>query len=104
MFGRLTKLAIELGEHDITYRPCTSIKGQALVDFLLKIPDEGKNITQAKKQPEADEPKDGQRWILYTDEAASKEGYGAGLILTIPRGGGGGNQLCSSVWLQHFQR
>nr|KAJ0211143.1 hypothetical protein LSAT_V11C400201440 [Lactuca sativa] len=103
MSGRLTKLAIELGEHDITYRPCTSIKGQALVDFLLEIPDEGKNITQAKKQLEADKPKDGQRWILYTDEAASKEGYGAGLILTIPRGVGG-NQLCSSFRLPHFQR
>lgn len=34
---RLAKWAIELGEHDISYHPRISIKGQALVDFLLEI-------------------------------------------------------------------
>lgn len=33
--GRLAKWAIELGEHDISYHPRTSIKGQALADLLL---------------------------------------------------------------------
>lgn len=41
MSGRLMKWEIELGEHDISYRPRTSIKGQALADILLEIPGEG---------------------------------------------------------------
>nr|GFA61759.1 reverse transcriptase domain-containing protein [Tanacetum cinerariifolium] len=36
--GRLQKWSIMLGEHNITYRPITSIKGQILVDFLNEIP------------------------------------------------------------------
>lgn len=34
--GRLAKWAIELGEHNISYRPHTSIKGQVIADFLLE--------------------------------------------------------------------
>lgn len=84
--GRLEKWAIKLGEHDIIYRPRTSIKGQALANFLLEILDKGNNTAQAKKCPGADESKDNQRWNLYTDGAASKEGSGTGLILTNPKG------------------
>nr|GEU53669.1 reverse transcriptase domain-containing protein [Tanacetum cinerariifolium] len=36
--GRLQKWSIMLGEHNITYRPRTSIKGQILADFLNEIP------------------------------------------------------------------
>lgn len=54
--------------------------------FLLEIPDEGKNTVQAKKWPGADGSKGDQRWSLYTDGVASKEGSGAGLILTSPAG------------------
>jgi hypothetical protein len=32
--GRVAKWACELGAHDIEFRPCTSIKTQALVDFV----------------------------------------------------------------------
>jgi hypothetical protein len=32
--GRTAKRACELGAHDIKFRPCTSIKTQALVDFI----------------------------------------------------------------------
>ncbi|GJV51625.1 reverse transcriptase domain-containing protein [Tanacetum coccineum] len=34
--GRLQKWSIMLGEHNITYRPWTSVKGQILADFLIK--------------------------------------------------------------------
>nr|GFB62171.1 reverse transcriptase domain-containing protein [Tanacetum cinerariifolium] len=37
--GRLQKWSIMLGEHNIIYRPRTSIKGQILVDFLNEIPE-----------------------------------------------------------------
>ncbi|KAK3026310.1 hypothetical protein RJ639_040998 [Escallonia herrerae] len=34
--GRLVPWSIELGEFDIRYRPCPSIKGQALADFIVE--------------------------------------------------------------------
>nr|GEU29209.1 reverse transcriptase domain-containing protein [Tanacetum cinerariifolium] len=38
--GRLQKWSVMMGEHNITYRPRTSVKGQILVDFLAEMPDE----------------------------------------------------------------
>ena len=34
--GRLVQWAMELGEHDIQYRPRTTIKGQTAVDFVAE--------------------------------------------------------------------
>nr|GEX28253.1 reverse transcriptase domain-containing protein [Tanacetum cinerariifolium] len=36
--GRLLKWSFELGEHDIHYRPRTSVKGQILADFIVDLP------------------------------------------------------------------
>ncbi|GJQ93085.1 reverse transcriptase domain-containing protein [Tanacetum coccineum] len=36
--GRLAKWAIELGEHEIIYKPHSAIKGQILADFLAECP------------------------------------------------------------------
>ncbi|GJU45740.1 reverse transcriptase domain-containing protein [Tanacetum coccineum] len=57
---RLAKWAIELDEHDITYKPRTTVKGQILADI-------GAEST-------------------IKDGALSNDGSGAGLILTDPRG------------------
>ncbi|GJT56397.1 reverse transcriptase domain-containing protein [Tanacetum coccineum] len=38
--GRLQKWSVMLGEHNITYRPRTSVKGQILADFLVEKLDE----------------------------------------------------------------
>ncbi|GKB62968.1 hypothetical protein Tco_0919154 [Tanacetum coccineum] len=38
--GRLQKWSVMLGEHNITYRPRTYVKGQILADFLVEKPDE----------------------------------------------------------------
>ncbi|GJV51563.1 reverse transcriptase domain-containing protein [Tanacetum coccineum] len=38
--GRLQKWSVMLGEHNITYRPRTSVKGQILADFLVEKPEE----------------------------------------------------------------
>ncbi|KAL7589956.1 hypothetical protein Lser_V15G41281 [Lactuca serriola] len=83
--GRLAKWAIELGEQDINYRPRTSIKGQALADFLLEIPDGG-NPAKEKVWVVKEAPTGDGSWTLYTDGAPSREGSGAGLILTSPEG------------------
>nr|GEU57043.1 reverse transcriptase domain-containing protein [Tanacetum cinerariifolium] len=77
--GRLQKWSIMLGEHNITNRPRTSVKGQILADFLIKMPDE---YSQAVPATETQE----ELWTLFTDGSSCVDGSGAGLILTSPEG------------------
>ncbi|GKD34863.1 reverse transcriptase domain-containing protein [Tanacetum coccineum] len=42
---RLQKWSVMLGEHNITYRPRTSVKGHILADFLIEKPDESPSDT-----------------------------------------------------------
>ncbi|GJV08912.1 reverse transcriptase domain-containing protein [Tanacetum coccineum] len=66
-----------LGEHNITYRPRTSMKGQILADFLVEKPDENppnKPVVATPPEP----------WILFTDGSSCVDGTGAGLILKSP--------------------
>nr|GEV27059.1 reverse transcriptase domain-containing protein [Tanacetum cinerariifolium] len=75
--GRLQKWSIMLGEHNITYRPRTSVKGQILADFLIEIPgdvSQAAPATVTQKEP----------WTLFTDGSSCVNGSGAGLILTNP--------------------
>nr|GEV52943.1 reverse transcriptase domain-containing protein [Tanacetum cinerariifolium] len=77
--GRLQKWSIMLGEHNITYRPRTSIKGQILADFLNEIPSnasQGMPVAETQEEP----------WMLFTDGSSCVDGSGAGLILTNPDG------------------
>ncbi|GJT31361.1 reverse transcriptase domain-containing protein [Tanacetum coccineum] len=77
--GRLQKWSVMLGEHNITYRPRTSVKGQILADFLVEKPDEAPPDTSVVEIPQ--EP-----WTLFTDGSSCVDGSGAGLILTSPGG------------------
>nr|GFC54731.1 reverse transcriptase domain-containing protein [Tanacetum cinerariifolium] len=77
--GRLQKWSIMLGEHNITYRPRTSIKGQILADFLNEMPS---NASQGTSVAETQE----ESWTLFTDGSSCVDGSGAGLILTNPDG------------------
>ncbi|GJW53367.1 reverse transcriptase domain-containing protein, partial [Tanacetum coccineum] len=77
--GRLQKWSIMLGEHNITYRPRTSVKGQILADFLVEKPEEASADMSEKEAPQ--EP-----WTLFTDGSSCIDGSGAGLILTSPEG------------------
>ncbi|GJU59426.1 reverse transcriptase domain-containing protein [Tanacetum coccineum] len=77
--GRLQKWSVMLGEHNITYRPRTSVKGQILADFLVEKPDEAPPDTSVVETPQ--EP-----WTLFTDGSSCVDGSGAGLILTSPEG------------------
>nr|GEZ75526.1 reverse transcriptase domain-containing protein [Tanacetum cinerariifolium] len=68
-----------LGEHHITYRPRTSIKGQILADFLNEIPgtaSQGVSVGVTQEEP----------WTLFTNGSSCVDGSGAGLILTNPEG------------------
>ncbi|GJY68356.1 reverse transcriptase domain-containing protein [Tanacetum coccineum] len=71
--------SVMLGEHNITYRPRTSVKGQILADFLVEKPDENPPDTPVVEAPQ--EP-----WTLFTDGSSCVDGSGAGLILTSPEG------------------
>nr|GEY82771.1 reverse transcriptase domain-containing protein [Tanacetum cinerariifolium] len=76
---RLQKWSIMLGEHNITYRLRTSIKGQILADFLNEMPSNAsQGVSVAKTQEEP--------WTLFTDGSSCVDGSGAGLILTNPDG------------------
>ncbi|GKA71683.1 reverse transcriptase domain-containing protein [Tanacetum coccineum] len=68
-----------LGEHNITYRPRTYVKGQILANFLVKKPDEAPSDTSVVETSQ--EP-----WTLFTDGSSCVDGSGAGLILTSPEG------------------
>ncbi|GKD69959.1 reverse transcriptase domain-containing protein [Tanacetum coccineum] len=50
--GRLQKWSVMLGEHNITYRPRTSVKGQILADFLVEKPDEAPPDTSVVETPQ----------------------------------------------------
>nr|GEV02919.1 reverse transcriptase domain-containing protein [Tanacetum cinerariifolium] len=62
--GRLQKWSIMLGEHNITYRPRTLVKGQILADFLIEMPGENPQAVPAEKTQQ--EP-----WTLFTDGSSS---------------------------------
>ncbi|GJR47776.1 reverse transcriptase domain-containing protein [Tanacetum coccineum] len=77
--GRLQKWSVMTGEHNITYRPKTSVKRQILADFLVEKPDKNPIDTSVVETPP--EP-----WTLFTDGSSCVNGSGAGLILTSPKG------------------
>ncbi|GJY71253.1 reverse transcriptase domain-containing protein [Tanacetum coccineum] len=77
--GQLQKWSVLLGEHNISYRPRTVVKGQILADFLIEKPETGVVLPQSEVKPQ--EP-----WILFTDGSSCVDGSDAGLILTNPEG------------------
>ncbi|XP_071699307.1 uncharacterized protein [Rutidosis leptorrhynchoides] len=80
IYGRLTKWAIELGEHENTYCARNAIKGQVMADYLAETAADMPTICDPEQLP-APSP---ELWELYTDGTASSEGARAGLILTSP--------------------
>ncbi|XP_027178083.1 uncharacterized protein LOC113777247 [Coffea eugenioides] len=80
--GRMTKWAVELAEHDIGYWPRTTIKAQALADFLA----EGASMAMTGQDSLPGGVRSEEPWTLFVDGASSKEGSGAGLLLISPTG------------------
>lgn len=75
--GRLLKWAVELGQFEITYHRRTTIKGQALADFIV-------DCAGVEELPDENAPKD--VWKLYVDGSATDNASGAGIILVTPTG------------------
>nr|GEX21022.1 reverse transcriptase domain-containing protein [Tanacetum cinerariifolium] len=66
-------------EHNITYRPRTSIKGQILADFLIEMSGEDPQAASAAETQE-------QPWTLFTNGSSCVDRSSAGIILTNPEG------------------
>ncbi|GJS15298.1 reverse transcriptase domain-containing protein [Tanacetum coccineum] len=79
--GRLLKWRFELEEHDIQYRPRTSVKGQIPADFIVERPEDDASNTPMEEREELPNP-----WVLFTDGSSCIDGFGAGLIITNPEG------------------
>ncbi|XP_071688148.1 uncharacterized protein [Rutidosis leptorrhynchoides] len=82
IFGRMAKWAIELGEHEISFIPRHSVKGQVIADFLVELPFD---MIKQGETPVTRRDMD-EFWELYTDGASSEEGAGIGLLLISPNG------------------
>ena len=85
MFGRLMKWAFELEEFEVLYRPRTTIKGQALADFLIEFtyPEE---LIEEPPLPDLppELPESIPTWVLHVDGSFNNQGSGTGVILTTP--------------------
>lgn len=68
-FGRLTNWALELTGFGITLQPRTTIKAQALADFLAECSNYEEHTTQSDP------------WTVYTDGFSTDTGSGAGVVL-----------------------
>ncbi|XP_022007735.1 uncharacterized protein LOC110907003 [Helianthus annuus] len=80
--GRLAKWAIELGGHNVVFRPRPAIKGQVLADFMTEVPDDKDRECKATEKAERQHTE--EPWLMYTDGASNEDGAGAGLRLVSP--------------------
>jgi hypothetical protein len=74
--GKIAKWAIELSMHDIVYKPRTTIKAQALSDFIAEWTE-----TQAPHKE-----RELEYWTINFDGSLQLQGVGAGILVTSPTG------------------
>jgi ribonuclease HI len=74
--GRLSKWAVQLGALNIDFKPRTTIKSQALVDFMVEWREN--QLPTPTERPE--------HWVIYFDGSLKLEGAGAGVLLISPKG------------------
>ncbi|XP_074327256.1 uncharacterized protein LOC141665174 [Apium graveolens] len=92
--GRILKWEIELGQFNLEYCPRTTIKGQALADFILEFDSEvdDKAIVLAEPSSQGDSHIDKREelphpwWILHVDVVVNNSGAGAEIVLVTPKG------------------
>ncbi|GKF04048.1 reverse transcriptase domain-containing protein, partial [Tanacetum coccineum] len=71
--GLIAKWDIELGEHDIKFRGCNSVKGQVLADFLVEMPfAEGEDVEIKKPKKINEESKSED---IFEFETTNNEAY-----------------------------
>ena len=67
--------AIELSEFDVQYHPRTTIKGQAIANFIAEFTNEIGQ--QAEEVPQ---------WNIHTDGSSNKQASKANVMLLSPKG------------------
>ena len=72
---RMALWVVELGEFVIQYRPCTTIKGQVVADFIAKFTlMEGQGVEEIPQ------------WSIHMDGSSNKQAGGTGVVLHTPEG------------------
>jgi ribonuclease HI len=74
--GRISKWAVELGTLNIDFKPRTSIKSQALVDFMAE-------WRENQRPTPTERP---EHWVMYFDGSLKLESAGVGVLLSSPKG------------------
>jgi hypothetical protein len=74
---RIFNWAVELGALTIDFKPRTTIKSQALVDFMAEWQEN--QLPTPTERPEY--------WVMYFDGSLKLKGAGAGVLLISPTGG-----------------
>jgi len=74
--GRLVNWAMELRQLDIEFHPRTTIKGQALADFLVEFC----NIPKSEELPKE------STWFVHVDGSLTQKRSGVGVTLRNPEG------------------
>lgn len=81
---KVSKWAIKLGQHEIIYRPRSSIKAQALANFVSdSTPAARDTVNASDSQGVPDNP---CLWKLYVDESLNIKREGAWMVLVMPDG------------------
>ncbi|XP_074342942.1 uncharacterized protein LOC141680679 [Apium graveolens] len=85
--GRMLKWTVELGQFEVDYKPRTTIKGQALADFILEFPPHQEVnpgalvVIPSTEAVGLESQNSAPWWSLFMDGASNGDGAGAGIEL-----------------------
>ncbi|XP_074326975.1 uncharacterized protein LOC141664914 [Apium graveolens] len=88
--GRMLKWTVELGQFEVDYKPRTTIKGQALTDFVLEFPPHQEVepgalvVIPSTEEVGLERQNSAPWWSLFVDGASNGDGAGAGIELISP--------------------
>jgi hypothetical protein len=91
--GRISKWAVKLSTLNIEFKPCTTIKSQALVNFMAEWREN--QLPTPTERPE--------HWVMYFNGSLKLEGAGAG-VGTLDLSKGRTTQVCPADLLEGLKQ